>query len=304
MRIFITGPLGYIGRPVAAAFRAAGHQVRGLVRSEEKARILMHEEIEPIVGDLAHPDTYAHAIEQAEVVVHCGMDTAPSGLDTESRVVRTLLSNQFLRSTQTKAVIYTSGVWVIGNTGDYFADESSPLNPLSLVKWRRDIEERILEASSTQFRTLVMRPGCVYGTAGGLTSLWFSSTLRGTVEIVGDGNNHWSMVHQEDLAQAYVLAAEKELNGQVFNIVDNTHATVNEMATAVSFAAGIGGRVESLSLEDAEQKYEGLTEGLTVDQHISNERAQRLLGWYPKHRSFIDGVSDYYMAWKTAQLKS
>lgn len=38
MKIFITSATGYIGFAVASALAAKGHQVYGLVRSEEKAK--------------------------------------------------------------------------------------------------------------------------------------------------------------------------------------------------------------------------------------------------------------------------
>src|SRR5437879_2251330 len=104
-------------------------------------------------------------------------------------------------------------------------DESSSENPIEFVKWRILHEQRLLAANIAGLRTVIIRPGCVYGKADGLTALWFSSAHGGSVEVVGNGLNHWCMVHVKDLAEAYVLAAEKELSGVVLNIVDHTHYT-------------------------------------------------------------------------------
>lgn len=301
MRVFITGPLGYIGKPIAEAFRSAGHQVRGLVRTHEKAKLLLQAEIEPIIGDLSHAETYLHAIEQAEVIVHCALDSSPSAIETESLLLDALLEFRYLGGGASKTVLYTSGVWVVGSTGSYIADESSPMQPIGCVQWRSEMEERLLKAATRRFRPVVMRPGCVYGGSGGLTSLWFSSALRGAVEIVGEGCNHWSMVHQRDLAQAYLLAAEKEMGSVALNIVDHSHYTVREMAIAVSEIAGIANRIERLKAEEAAQKYGKMLEGLLIDQHLSNGRAERLLGWHPRQRSFIDGIHTFYRAWKAMQ---
>lgn len=302
MRIFITGPLGYVGRPIAEVFRDAGHQVLGLVRNEAQANLLMQMEIEPLVGDLSDFKSYESALEQAEVIIHCAFDSSTSALSIESRFIDKVLELSDNIPGCTKAFIYTSGVWVIGNTGDYFADESSVLKPLNVVKWRKEAEEKILKSSTNSFRTVIIRPGCVYGSAGGLTSLWFSSILRGAIEIVGEGNNFWSMIHQRDLARAYLLVVEKEMNNIVFNIVDNSHYTVYEMAATILEAAGVPGKVEIIPEHAAEQKYGEMTEGLLANQHISNERACRLLGWRPMHRSFVDNAYIYYRAWKAAQV--
>lgn len=297
MRVFITGPFGYVGAPITKAFSMAGHQVRGLVRTEKKANELRKIGVEAILADFTKPKTYLQAIEQAEVIIHTAFAESFHS-KAETLFLDALMDAISRLSHSFKTFIYTSGVWVIGNTGKAIADESSDLNPIDLVKWRVAQEARILDAASTKFRPVVIRPGCVYGSSGSLTSLWFESTLQGVVEIIGDGTNHWSMIHQDDLARAYLMVAEQECNNLILNIVDHSHASVMEMAIAISQTAGIPGKVKSLESTSAKEKYEDLAEGLLIDQHISNERAMRLLGWRPQHPSFIDNVDIHYMAWK------
>ena len=52
MEIFLTGASGYIGGTVAARLIAAGHRVRGLVRSAEKAETVKRLGLEPVMGTL------------------------------------------------------------------------------------------------------------------------------------------------------------------------------------------------------------------------------------------------------------
>lgn len=293
MRVFVTGATGYIGNAVALAFRQAGHSVTGLTRSQEKGRDLKRNEIIPVVGDLSNTSAYADALKEAEVVVHCAFDPK-GGPKAESRIVDTILSHT---SDYPRAFLYTSGVWVVGNTKSP-ADESSPCHPIDLVKWRLALEERLLTSATPTSKIAIIRPGCVYGGAGSLTSLWFEGTKTGSVEMVGDGHNHWTMIHTQDLANAYVLAAEKELNGMVLNIVDDTTYTVKEMASAVAAVAGIPGKIHSITPEEGFEKHGQLTQGFLIDQKISNERARRLLGWYPRHKGFIQDIEVYYNAWK------
>lgn len=298
MRVFITGASGYVGKAVAEAFRQAGHQVTGLVRSEEKALELKRAEIIPLLGDLAKPETYMKAIKNAEVVIHCGFENSPQGVTIEGTVVGALLEGTRSAGTSARTLLYTSGVWTIGSTGSAIADEASPKHPIDLVKWRVAMEDRLFQASSRHLRTVVLSPGCVYGGAGRLTNMWFSSAQEGSVEIVGQGQNRWAMVHYRDLAQAYLLAAEKELSGVVLNVTDNTRYTVEEMALAAAQAAEIPGKIHLLSEKEAEKKYGKLTQGLLIDQQVSSERASRLLGWHPRHKSFISDISLYYQSWK------
>ncbi len=46
------------------------------------------------------------------------------------------------------------------------------------------------------------------------------------------------MIHVQDLAYAYVAAAEKELTKIVLNVADDSHLTVKEMALAIAKKCG------------------------------------------------------------------
>src|SRR5581483_11594796 len=104
-----------------------------------------------------------------------------------------------------RTVIYTSGVWLYGDTGSLAVDESEAFESSFLIPWRAQHEKRVLEASGPLTRGLVIRPGCVYGGRGGLTGIWFEGAEKGAgAPIVGEGANRWAMIHVEDLADLYV----------------------------------------------------------------------------------------------------
>ena len=300
MRIFVTGASGYIGFAVAVAFRQAGHSVLGLVRTEDKARKLWLEEITPIIGDMSKPQSYLKAIDEAEVVVHCAFDQTSHGIQREEETLNTIIES-LSHTRYPNTLIYTSGVWVYGNTGSAIVDESSNLNPIPLVKWRPPHEELVIGASSPYLRTVVIRPGCVFGGVSGMMTDWFASAEKGEVAIIGKGDQRWATIHINDLSKAYVLSAEKEINRAIFNICDPFHLTVREMAEAVAEAAGCPGKVVSLSDQEAYLKYRSLKQGLLVDQKVSSERAHRLLGWHPRHGSFVTEAKQSYLAWKNSQ---
>ena len=70
MKLFVTGASGYIGGSVAEKLRAAGHEVLGLVRSEEKARLVKERGIEPIIGTLDDAPILADVAERADGVIN------------------------------------------------------------------------------------------------------------------------------------------------------------------------------------------------------------------------------------------
>ena len=58
---FVTGATGNAGNAVVQALVSHGHQVRALVRDDRKAGLPVG--VEPVVGDLNDPRTFAGALE-------------------------------------------------------------------------------------------------------------------------------------------------------------------------------------------------------------------------------------------------
>jgi nucleoside-diphosphate-sugar epimerase len=300
MKVFITGATGYVGFNVASAFRRAGHEVWGLARSEEKARMLDQNEIHPVIGSMQKPESYSKTAEECSILVHTASEMNGDMVDLDQRTVETFL-HASKAGVRPKTVIYTSGVWVHGNTGDRFVDETSPLSPARLVAWRPGHELMVLEAKG--LKGIVIRPGVVYGRQEGLTSALFFEGAYGkrALKVVGDGTNRWSMVHVDDLARGYVLAAESGLVGDIFNLCDSSRHTVTEMVRAAARAAGYAGKIQYIPLEDAVKEMGAYAECLALDQHVDSSKAMRLLSWSPRHQDFVDGIETYFAAWKAGQ---
>ncbi len=298
MKVFVTGATGFIGSAVASAFARAGHHVIGLTRSKEKTALLERREIEPVVGSMDAPDAWLPRARSAAAIVHCGAEYSARFLELDREVVEHFLGGRG-RPGAALTVVYTSGVWVYGDTGAECADETTELRPPALVTARARTEERVLGANSEHLRTIVIRPGCVYGGSGSLTGRWFeTATGSGAAEIVGDGAQHWAMIHVDDLADLYLSAAESGCRGEVFNATDRSRSTVLACATAASRAAGAQGRVVKSSIADATKKLGGFAECLGFDQHVDSSKAVRRLGWQPKHAGFVDEVERLHAAWR------
>jgi nucleoside-diphosphate-sugar epimerase len=297
MRVFVTGATGYVGRAVAEAFRRRGHRVAGLTRSAQKGKALAAREIEPVIGDMKDPTTFARAANAADVLVHCAAEYTEHYESYDRRVKEAFLALA-AKGPRTRTVIYTSGVWLYGECGPEPVDETHAAEAAHLIPWRGEHEKKVLAAGG-----LVIRPGCVYGGSGGLTGLWFGGALeKGAAPIVGKGDNHWATVHADDCGELYALAAESGLKGELFNATDRSRWTVREMASAAGRAAGKSGAVTELSFPDAEKAYGSMAHGLALDQHVDSSKALRRLGWNPRFGGFVDDAPRYFAAWSANRV--
>jgi nucleoside-diphosphate-sugar epimerase len=297
MRIFVTGATGHVGFRVAHAFRRAGHHVLGLTRSEAGATRLDRHEIRPVIGTIQDPGSWKGA-EDASVLVHVASDMKTDVWAADLAAVDGLLALAG-KGASPKTLLYTSGVWVYGSTGDRLVDETAPLAPLPMSLPRVEIEKRVLSAAGV--KGIVLRPGCVYGYGGSITAMLFARAAAGSLEMPGDGHNRWSTVHADDCADAYVRAASSGLGGEIFNVTDRSRAPLRRLAAAAARAADFKGEIRWVPLDEARKKMGAFADALALDQHVDSRKAVARLGWQPTHGGFEDEVETYYAAWKAAQ---
>jgi nucleoside-diphosphate-sugar epimerase len=285
MNIFLTGATGYIGGAVADALKKAGHSVTGLARSDEAAGKLHLKGVASHRGDLTSPASLAAAASALDGVIHTG--TTNDGR-VDQAAIRVMLD---ALNGSGKPFVYTSGVWVLGNTGDTPADESAPLNPAALVAWRPAVERMVLERAQKGVRAIVIRPALVYGHGGGIPAdLVKSARENGAARYVGRGENRWPAIHVDDLADLYLRAVERATPGTLLNAADSSAHRVKEIAEAASAGAGKDGRTASWPLEEARKTLGAYADALVLDQRVSSAKATSLLGWKPHAAGILDDL--------------
>jgi nucleoside-diphosphate-sugar epimerase len=305
MRIFLTGATGYIGAAVLDALVKAGHDVTALVRDNEKARRVGKRGAHPLIGNLADPESYKASAEAQDGYVHTAFDR-PSGKGPliDRSVIDTLLAAAKRPRTASSSapakrfVIYTSGVWVLGPSPDP-ATEDSPVNPLAIASWRPAHEQLVLEAVSPTLRTMVVRPGVVYGNGGGMVGDLLKMASNGLVRVVGDGNNHWPLVYDRDLADLYArLVANPDASG-VYHANDEGDERVNDIIAAIKPHVAHKPDVRYVPIEEARTKMGPMADALALDQVVRSARA-RALGWNPTLHSVAGNAARLLEEWRSA----
>src|ERR1700686_5797422 len=123
MRIFMTGATGYVGGAVAAHLLEGGHEVFALVRPQSNSKTLRDRGATIVAGDVGNLPDLAQTFSTYDVLVHTAFSAGKDAVARDRAAVDAFTAaNAF--------VVYTSGVWVCGQTGDRAADEKPPANPL------------------------------------------------------------------------------------------------------------------------------------------------------------------------------
>ena len=293
MRVFLTGGTGYIGSAVLDSLVRAGHRVDALVRNRERAALVQARGAHPILGELSQPASYAPAVAAADGSIHAALDRSSRGPAVDATVLETLLQPGDARP---RFVIYTSGVWVLGNQPAP-VDETAPVSPAPVVSWRPSHEQRVLSAGGDGLRTAVIRPGIVYGGSRGFVSDFLKDAANGLVRIVGSGDNHWPLVYDRDLGELYLRIATNPGASGVFHANDEGDETVNDLVTAIMGQVAVKPSVRRVPLPEAQQKIGPVADALVLDQVVRSPRA-RQLGWSPSLHSVCGNVPRLFEEWR------
>ena len=302
MRVLLTGATGYIGLATLEGLVGAGHEVTGLVRNPEKTSLVAARGGHPIVGDLSDPSSYREVAATQDGVIHAGSEGSPRGPEVDRIAVETLMAAVRTArggtATATRFLIYTSGVWVLGNTAEPAAEDAA-LNPAPLVAWRPAHERLVLEGAGNGLRTAVVRPGIVFGGGRGIVGDLFRDATNGLVRIVGTGENRWATVYDRDLAALYLdLMARADAAG-VYHACTESDERVNDIVGAIAAQMNVAPEIRRLPLEEATANLGPYAGALALDQIVRCPRA-RALGWSPTLGAISRHTARLLKEWRDA----
>jgi nucleoside-diphosphate-sugar epimerase len=293
MKVFVTGPGGYIGGSIAARLVGAGHEVRGLVRSAETAEAVRRFGIEPVRGTLDDAGLLAAEAGRADAVVNAASSDHRGAVEA---LVDGLAGSG-------KVLIHTSGSSIVGDDarGEYsdaVFEEDTPIAPTGGRAARVAIDRFVVDAAAERgLRSAVLCNTLIYGTGLGphkdsiqIPALVRQAKKSGVPRHVGRGLNVWSTVHIEDVVELYRLVLENpEARGFMF--VENGEASYRDMVGAIGRRLGLG-EPQPWPIEDAIREWgpDRATYALGSNSRVRGRRA-RALGWAPRHASVLDWIA-------------
>ena len=241
----------------------------------------------PVLGEV-HDAAVQRRIEKVNAVIDVELPfTFPARRIRTARLRPSLLKLALEGSG--RPLIVTSSAAVLGDTGSVPLGENARVHPLRGFAWLARLEKEILQASDV--RTIVIRPAWqVHGArppkpiALGLVRL-AKRFRRG--KFIDSGDNAYSAVHFDDLADLYCVALKKACARTILHGASENVAT-KQLAEAIHRGMGFKGDPSSLSLEEA-RRYIPIADALTRSHALSGDLA-RTLGWRPFRGSILNEV--------------
>jgi nucleoside-diphosphate-sugar epimerase len=290
VHVFVLGGTGSIGLPVVRELIKRGHDVRALARSDVSAVKLGEFGATPLAGDIASPERWAGTLSHVDAVIHAACDFS-TDMDAIDRRLLDVLLPSLAVAPKKPRFIYTGGGWLFGATGDDVATEETPFRPLPAFAWMVPQLRRILEAP--EIDGIVIHPAMVYAAGAGVFRRFAQDAVeRDAVRVVESEEVRWPLVHSEDLAELYALALERAPARSSYIGAGIEGLAVGRIARA--FARHFGTRrlePQIVSTDTIAAELGAWARGFGLDQRLCGAKAQRELGWEPRHLDPIGEIA-------------
>ncbi|WDZ55897.1 SDR family oxidoreductase [Paenibacillus polymyxa] len=224
MRVFVTGATGYIGSAVVRELIDAGHQVVGLVRSDNSAAKLKEAGAEVHRGDIDDLDSLRSGSAAADGIIHLAFNhdfwNFARALTADLHAVEAM-----------GAALEGSG------------------KPFVITTHANGVAERGVRTSIVELCPSVHGEG----DTGFVLRLINIAKTKGFSAYVEEGSNRWPAVHRLDAAHLYRLALEKAPAGSRLNGVADEGVPFRDIASVIGKQLNVP--VVSISREEADTHF-------------------------------------------------
>ena len=315
MRWAITGGAGFLGLHLARRLLADGHEVRTLdAAALDDAEL--ERGVEELRGDVRDLSTVAGLVRGADVLVHAAA-ALPIQASRESirsvNVGGTGAAFAAAADAGVRRAILISSTAVYGVPKHHPIAEDAPLVGVGHYGASKiDAEEVARDAGRRGLEVVIVRPKTFIGPERlGVFEILFDWIREGRgIPILGNGSNRYQLLAVEDLVDATVAAAERDVAGETFNVGATEFGTVRSDLEGLIAHAGSGSRLRPLPARPAELALRALELARLSplaewhyrtahrDSYVDVSKAQRLLGFAPRlsNEQALVETYDWYLA--------
>jgi hypothetical protein len=247
MNIVIAGGTGFLGRPLATALVAGGHDVVILTRAPGRSGADATPAIAGTRSIAWSPDgtvgVWAAAIDGADAVINLAGEGIAERrwteahkrrvLDSRLNATRSLVAAIQAASAPPSTLISGSAVGYYGPSDDAIVTESTPPGSDFLAVVCTQWEQAAIQAASERTRVTCIRTGIVLEKGGGALPQMLPPFYLGAGGPVGSGRQYWPWIHRADWVALVVWTLTSPVSGAV-------NATAPNPVTNADFARALG----------------------------------------------------------------
>jgi UDP-glucose 4-epimerase len=309
MRVLVTGGAGFIGSHVCDALLARGHDIVVIDnlqggRVDNIAHIIHHPKMHFYKVDIRNRDELAPCFNNIDWVIHLAgiADIVPSIEQPEeyfsTNVQGTLNVLECGRTKNVKRFIYAASSSCYGIPDHFPTGESAAIRPQYPYALTKNLGEQLvmhwqqtyhLSAVSLRLFNVYgprVRTNGAYGAVFGV--FLAQKANKKPFTVVGDGEQTRDFTYVTDVAEAFVMAAESDVAGEVLNVGSGGHYSINQLVGL------LGGEVQYVPKRPGEPDC----------TFADTRKIQSVLSWKPKV-TFAQGVANMVKelnAWRDAPL--
>ena len=309
MRALVTGGAGFIGSHICQELLSRGHQVlavdnlaSGRLENFEEFGDTKNFEFKKV--DILDRDGLLPLFKGADWVFHMAglADIVPSiekpELYFDVNVKGTLNVLEAAKNAGVKRFTYAASSSSYGIPEEYPTPETTPIAPQYPYALTKHLgEELVLHWSQTyKLPAVSLRLFNVYGprsrtsgTYGAVFGIFLAQKLNHKpYTVVGDGKQTRDFTFVTDVADAFILAAESDLNGEFLNVGSGNTYSVNRL----------------VELLDGDVEYIPKRPGEPNCTFADVSKIERLLGWKAKvpFEKGVQKMIEKIENWKTAPV--
>lgn len=285
MKCLVVG-CGYVGLPLGKELIRLGHEVFGLRRNPAMQAELRAAGIQPLIADLAQPETLTKLPCEFDWVVNCVASQGGTAEDYRRIYLegtRNLI--QWLSAKPPQKFVYTSSTSVYGQTDGFWVHETSTTEPLAeTAQILLETEKLLLTAArERKLPAVVLRVAGIYGPDRGH---WFKQFLKNEARMEADGTRFLNMIHRDDVIGCVIAVLKNGCPGEVYNAADDE--PVSQLEFFQWLAEELGRKLPPSVPESSE---ENRKRGAT-NKRVSNRKLKAELGYQFKYPDFRSGYTE------------
>ena len=245
-KVFVTGGSGFVGQNIIPILISNGFEVYAIARSDKSAKFVQQLGAKAIKDDLTDLSIATkNALKECDYVLHSAAhmdftyDPKPF-MDLNVKATQNLL--KFSKEAGIKKFIYISAAPVVPGSPivNLTEDQAGIGLPTALYPRTKAIgEQKVLEANSTNFQTLSLRPPAIWGPDNHHLGDLMKNVSNGKWRWIGGGEQILSTIHVKNLGNAILSAFDSNIGGQAYFVTDGERRSMKSFFKGILEAQGL-----------------------------------------------------------------